>query len=105
MKPFYKTPPGNCFCSTEKYSSNKIVKNTLRKETNWKHLVRKTMTHTKQKLNLHLHSSLHILLIFKNFFIPLFSASHDILKTRVFRKQGKSIEDLSTIENYVSPSA
>ena len=29
--PFLKTPPGNCFCSTEKYFPNKIVKNPLRK--------------------------------------------------------------------------
>ena len=31
-KPFYGTPPGNCFCYTEKYFANKIEKNPLRKE-------------------------------------------------------------------------
>ena len=30
-------------------------------------------------------SSLHVLLLFKNSFIPLFPASHDTLKTRDFR--------------------
>ena len=29
---FYKTPPGDCFCSTEKYFTNKIVKIPLRKK-------------------------------------------------------------------------
>ena len=29
---FHRTPPGYCFCSTEKYFTNKIVKNPLRKE-------------------------------------------------------------------------
>ena len=31
-------------------------------------------------------SSLHVVLLFKNFFIPLFPASHDTLKTQDFRK-------------------
>ena len=31
-------------------------------------------------------SSLHVLLLFKNSFVPLFPASHDTLKTRDFRK-------------------
>ena len=31
-------------------------------------------------------SSLHVVLLFKNLFIPLFPASHDMLKTRDFRK-------------------
>ena len=31
-KIFHRTPPGYCFCSTEKYFTNKIVKNSLRKE-------------------------------------------------------------------------
>ena len=29
---FYGTPPGNCFCSMEKYFVNKTEKNPLRKE-------------------------------------------------------------------------
>ena len=52
---FYRTPPGDSFCSTEKYFTNKIVKNPLRKEKNWKHFVRKTTTHTEQKFNYYLH--------------------------------------------------
>ena len=39
----------------EKYFTNKIVKNPLRKEKKWKQLVRKTTTHAKQKLNHYLH--------------------------------------------------
>ena len=31
---FYRTPPGDCFCSMENYFTNKIVKNTVR-EKNW----------------------------------------------------------------------
>ena len=31
---FYKTPPSDCFCSTEKYFNNKVVKNPLRRENN-----------------------------------------------------------------------
>ena len=42
-------------------------------------------------------SNLRILLLFKTFFTPLFSAFNDILKARVF-------EDLSAVENYLSPS-
>ena len=29
---FYRTPPDDCFCSKEKYFTNKIVKSPLRKE-------------------------------------------------------------------------
>ena len=29
---FYRTPPSDCFCSTEKHFTNKIVKNPLKKE-------------------------------------------------------------------------
>ena len=72
---FYRTSPGNYFCSTE----NKIVKNALRKVKNWKHLVRKTTTPQNWSL---FTSSLHILS--KKFF-NLSSASLDILKTRVLR--------------------
>ena len=53
---FYRTPPGNCVCNTEKSSINKIVKSRLKKIENWKLLVRKTatlfsllpMTHSKR---------------------------------------------------------
>ena len=69
---FYRTLPHDCFCSTEKYFTNKIVKNPLRKEKKWKLLVKKPTTHT-------------VLLLFKNCFISLFSTSHHILKTRMFR--------------------
>ena len=42
---FYRTPPGDCVCPTEKYFTNKIVKILLKKEKkNWKLLVRKTTT-------------------------------------------------------------
>ena len=55
---FYGTPPGDRFCSTKKYFTNKIVEKSLRKEKNWKELVRKTKTHAKQKLNHYLHQVL-----------------------------------------------
>ena len=32
---FYRTPPGYCFCSTEKYFSNKIVNNPLKKKNGY----------------------------------------------------------------------
>ena len=48
-------------------------------------------------------SAIHILLLFKNRFIPLFSASRYTLKARVFRNNNARIEDLSTIENCFSP--
>ena len=54
--PFYRTPPGDCFCSTEKYFISKMIKNPLtKKKRKWKQLVRKTTTHAKQKLNHYLH--------------------------------------------------
>ena len=31
---FYRAPPRNCFCSTEKYFTDKIVKSPLREEKN-----------------------------------------------------------------------
>ena len=43
--------PGDCFFTTEKYFTNKIVKNSLGKEKKWKQFVRKTMTRAEQKLN------------------------------------------------------
>ena len=42
---FYRTFPGDCFCSTENYFRNKIEKNPLGTENRkkkWKELVRKT---------------------------------------------------------------
>ena len=56
-----------------------------KKKKKWKQPVKKPTTHVEQKLNSLFTSSLLILLLFKDFFISLFSASHDILKTRVFR--------------------
>ena len=45
---FYRTPPSYCFCSTEKYFSNKVVKSPLKIKKSWKLLVRKTTTHAKK---------------------------------------------------------
>ena len=84
---FYRAPLGNCFFSPDKHFTIKIGKDPLRKEKKSKQLVRKTKTHAEEKLNYYFHqfAILHIFLLFKNFFISLFSASHDILETRVFR--------------------
>ena len=76
----------NCFCSAEKYFSTKIVKSPLEKEKKLEKLVRKTTTHAEKKLK---HSQ--IILLFKNFFITLFPASHDILKAQVFRNNAISL--------------
>ena len=90
---FCRIPPGNCYYSTEKYFTNKIVKDTPRKE---KLLMWKTATHAKQKLNYYLHQ------VFLSFYYSkIFTASHDILKTQVFRK---NVIPLRNIENYFSPS-
>ena len=46
---FHRTPPGDSFCSTEKYFTNTIVKSPLKKEKKkWKQLVRKTTTHAEK---------------------------------------------------------
>ena len=53
---FYRTPPCNCFCSTEKHFTNKIVKNPLtkkKKETACKKTKKKNKnatTHAKKNL-------------------------------------------------------
>ena len=53
---FYRTPPGDCFCSLEKYFTNKIEKKPSEKRNKkLKQLVRKTTTHAKQKLNHYLY--------------------------------------------------
>ena len=71
---FHRTPPSDSFCSTEKYFTNTIVKSPLKKEkkkngNSWWEKQR----HTQKKLE-------H----FKNFVIPLFSASHDIIENTSF---------------------
>ena len=76
---FYRTPPGNCFCPTEKYFTNKIVKNPLRKEKKWKQLVRKTTT--RAKLNHYLHQ----VFISYSTISLIFSQLPMILKTWVLR--------------------
>ena len=79
--PFYRTPPGDCFCFTEKYFINKMVKKPSKKKK-WKQLVRKRTTHAEQKLNQYLYQ------FFISFYyskILLFSAFHEWLKARVLR--------------------
>ena len=86
----YRTPPGDCFCYMENHSDNNIVKNPLRKK--------------KWKQQLKLHHFLHqVFISFYYFKISLFLFSllpviywkHEFLET---------MQDLSTIENYFSPS-
>ena len=76
----YRTPPGDCFCSTEKYfSKKKIVKGILKIENSW---LRKTTAYAEKN------SLFGLSLVFMIY----------------WNKQYNSIEDLSTIENYFSPS-
>ena len=67
----------------KKHFINKIARNSLRKWEKMETACKKN--NHKTKTSSLFTSSLHILLLFKNVFISLFSASHDILKTRVFR--------------------
>ena len=100
---FYRTPPGNCFCSTEKYFTNKIVESLLKKRKNIGNYWQVKQRHTQKKNVSLLVSSLHILSLFKNFLIPFLCFSWYIEST-CFYKQCNHIEDLSTTENYFSPS-
>ena len=52
---FYRAPPSNSFCSTEKYLTNKIVKKSLRKGKKMEIACKEKATHAKQKLNYYLH--------------------------------------------------
>ena len=47
---FYRTPSGDCFCSAEKYFTDKIVKTLWKKKKKWKQPVRKTTTHANPNL-------------------------------------------------------
>ena len=70
---FYRTPPGDCLCSTEKYFTNKIVKSPLKKKKKKMETAGKKSNDTRRiKLNTILASNLYIFLLFKNFLIPLF---------------------------------
>ena len=75
---FYGTLLGNCFCSTEKYFANKIEKNPLGKEKKIEATCKEKNDTRKTKTQSTFALSLHILLLFKNFFISLFSAPYDI---------------------------
>ena len=80
---FYRTPPDDYFCSTKKYFTNKLEKPLRKNNKKWERLVRKQQNaHSERNLAL-ITSSLHILLLFENFFILLFSASHDTLKVNL----------------------
>ena len=70
----HTTPPGDFFCTTGKYFTNKIEKNPLKKEKKWKRCARKMTTHAKTWSLFT--SILHIFLLFKNEFLSLFSAFH-----------------------------
>ena len=65
----------------------------------WKQFVTKAKTHAKKASRFT--SSLHIPLLFKNVFISLFSASYDILKTRLQTMQSRNPnEDLPALKKY-----
>ena len=51
---FYRTLPGDCLCSTEKYFTNKIVKSPLKKKK-WKQLVRKATICAEKNWTQYLH--------------------------------------------------
>ena len=67
-----------------KYFTNKIVK-TFHENSKKKNLLVKKKQQHMQKEKHSLPHSLHILLLFKNFFIPFFLSSQDTLKARIFR--------------------
>ena len=75
---FYRTSPGDCFCSTEKYFTNKIEKNLLRKAC-------KKQQHKQNKNLIPIYIKSSYPFTIQNLLISLSSASHDILKTRVCR--------------------
>ena len=80
---FYRTPPGNCFCSTEKYFTNKIVESLLKKRKNIGNYWQVKQRHT-QKKDVSLLVSSFISFHYSKISLFLFSASHDTLKARVF---------------------
>ena len=82
---FYRTPPGDCFCSTEKYFTNKIVKNPLIKEKKMETACKKK-NNTEQKLNYYLdevsipfYDSKIYLFLFSQ--LPMIYWKHEFLKT------------------------
>ena len=99
--PFYRTPPGDYFCSTEKIFINKIVKKPLRKGKKWQ-LVRKTTTQAKQKLNHYLHQ-VFISFYYSKMYLFLFSLLSMIHRKHEFLETMQSDWRLSTIENNSSP--
>ena len=48
---FYRTPSGDCFCSTEKYFTNKIVKSPLKKEKQMETAGKNTTAHAEKNLS------------------------------------------------------
>ena len=70
-------PLGDCFCSTKKYFTNKILKKK------WKQLVRKSKMHSQNKNLITVYTKSLYPFMIKNLFVSLFSASYDILKTRL----------------------
>ena len=70
---------------------NKIVKKPLKKGKNIETAFKKYNHTGKTNIYSLFTSSLHIFLLFKNVSLSVFSASHDILKTRVFRNNAISL--------------
>ena len=85
-------PPGNYVSFTRKHFTIKLVKSPLKKKEESKLFLKKSTRHEEKKTEILLTLSLRILLLFKNFFIPLFSASYDLLKARVFRNNTISLK-------------
>ena len=54
-KPFYRTPPGACFCSTEKYFNNEIGKNPLKKKKKMETAGKKNNDMRRKKLKHYQH--------------------------------------------------
>ena len=84
---FYRTPPDDCFCSKEKYFTNKIVKSPLRKKKMQTAGEKNSAMHRKKNLNTAYYiKSSYFFIIFK---IPLFHFSllpmiyskHEFLET------------------------
>ena len=92
LKPhFYRTLPGDCFCSTEKYFTNKTAKSSsknekiIRKQQVWK------QRHMQKKTWILLRQSSYRFTI-QTYIYSRISASHHILKARVSRNNASNMK-------------
>ena len=104
--PFLQNTSRRLALSCKEMFYQQIRKNPIKKEKNWKLLVRKTTTHAERNVNTtYLRYSYPFTI--QKFLYPVYSfflCFQWYIKSMYFQKQCNPIEDLSTIENYFSPS-